>query len=108
MFNKKYKNKIKELEKIIEKIIEEKNEIIRQKETSNCFLRDELSVVGRKIAKLEKQKNYKEFQYAILVDNNDGYNPVAKFWNNGKLEENVRELHYDHIAGELPKITIIK
>ena len=89
----------------IKQFSELKLEIERKKLTIR-ELKQEIAELREMVDNYKQKKPYKNYDYAILIKK--GEYPICAFWNNDKFEKDIKRLSYEHIAGELPIITIVK
>lgn len=86
-----------------------KSKIIEnQKKLINDYI-NRISILEEKNKKLTKALDYhledllKNIDYALLIKDYK-----TTLWNNGRIEKNVKKVHFNHDAVSLPEIEIIK
>ena len=92
MFNKKYKEKIFNLEKALNK-------------TQNLL--DDYKLENYKLKKeIQLKEKYKKYDYAILIEKGEFNN--IKVWNKGRFETDIKELYFEKIGNDIFDLTIKK
>lgn len=96
-------------DKIIKQLEEEKDALLNKirllADTSRFYEEDNISLKN-KIEKLEKRKDYKNYDFALLYDRTS--NSVL-VWNDNRFEKNINGVEFIcYSNGELPEIKIIK
>ena len=90
---------LKKIDNGLNREIEKKELIIKE-------LKKENQEMEEIIKNFEDKKPYKNYDYVIFVKK--GEFPKYSFWNKGRFEKDIVELHFNHRVGETPSIEIVK